>query len=681
MDLSIVIAVFNEEAVLAELERRLTVALNNPELWERFGLKTPASYEIILVDDGSRDGSIPIMLELRDRDPEHIRILSFTRNFGHHIALTAGLDEAKGDVIVMMDADLQDQPEEIPKLLAKLEEGYDVVWGERETRQFKWYKNFSSKLFLWLMNSVARSEVPLDSSIFRAMRRAVADDLQDLREKARYLPGLVRWLGYKQTSVPVVHGKRFAGETKYSLWRLIKLALATATSFSAAPLQLATITGMGMAALAVLAVIYILIRKVLGAYPVPGYASVMVAIFFFAALQLIVIGLMGEYVSRIYREVQGRPLYLLRELPGIGNRVPGARYQGVGIREPEPVRLSTLSTAERGELLQAIGRDGHLPLANVFGTQDYSALAEFHFTAWEKANPFVFLQKEGNQIIAAGLLAELDWDTEILGLPCARILHANAAGGTVDETRIRALAALMQQMTAFAQKRKIRLLDARVSNEDLFVTRAFEATGFHLVDLLVTLGASRERMDRIIGSQRIDRNGESLNFGSGLIIRPMQESDVERLAHISHISYGDTSMIQDRFFLEPTIPHDRAQNVFREWFLNLARKHRAGEAVVLTAEMAGTATGYIAMEPMTAFGGQADEGSSWWKDSLNAVAPEARGRGVYRALVLAAMENARSRNAAGLITKTQSSTYRVINSWLHLGGDILESHATLHWIS
>ncbi len=302
MELSIVIAVFNEEEVLAELERRLTAALR----------AMGRSYEIILVDDGSRDRSLPILLGLRDRDPEHIRVLSFTRNFGHHIALTAGLDQAEGSVIVMMDADLQDQPEEIPKLLAKMDEGYDVVWGEREARQFKWYKNFSSKLFLWLMNSVVRSEVVLDSSIFRAMRREVADDLRQMREKARYLPGLVRWTGYKQTSVPVVHGKRFAGTTKYSLWRLIKLALATATSFSAAPLQFATVSGMGMAVLAVLAVIYILIRKVLGAYPVPGYASVMVAIFFFAALQLIVIGLMGEYVSRIYREVQGRPLYLRR---------------------------------------------------------------------------------------------------------------------------------------------------------------------------------------------------------------------------------------------------------------------------------------------------------------------------------------------------------------------------------
>ena len=660
MELSIVIAVYNEQEVLAELDRRLTAALR----------AMAQSYEIILVDDGSRDESLAILLQLRDRDPEHIRVLSFTRNFGHHIALTAGLDQAKGDVIVMMDADLQDQPEEIPKLLAKLDEGYDVVWGERETRQFKWYKNFSSKLFLWLMNSVARSEVALDSSIFRAMRREVADDLHQMREKARYLPGLVRWTGYKQTSVPVVHGKRFAGETKYSFWRLIKLALATATSFSAAPLQFATVSGMGMAALAALAVIYILIRKVLGAYPVPGYASVMVAIFFFAALQLIVIGLMGEYVSRIYREVQGRPLYLLRSLrePGTGNRVSGIGNQELGRR------FTSLSEGESKELLIAVGSDGHLPLARVFASRDSAELAKYHFATWENADPFVFLHKENGQITALALLAELEWDTRVLGLSAGRILYANAVGDATDTRRIDATKEVLKKAAAFARVQKIRLLDARVSNEDLFVMRAFESEGFHTVDLLVTLGAARGKFDRILEHKPFERSEDQVNFGNGLIVRPMRQEDEATLAHISHISYGDTTMIQDRFFLEPMIPQDRAQEVFREWFLNIAKGHHDGKGMVLTAELDGKVAGYIALEPMAAFGNE-----QWWKDSLNAVAPEARGRGIYRALVLAAIDYARMRDAAGLITKTQSSTYRVINSWLHLGGDILESAATLHW--
>jgi glycosyltransferase involved in cell wall biosynthesis len=658
IELSIVVAVYNEQEVLAELERRLTAAM----------AALGRSYEVILVDDGSRDDSLNILLQLQERDPEHIRVFSFTRNFGHHIALTAGLDHAKGDVIVMMDADLQDQPEEIPKLLAKLDEGYDVVWGERETRQFKWYKNLSSKLFLWLMNSVARSEVHLDSSIFRAMRRSVADDLFTLREKARYLPGLVRWLGYKQTSVPVVHGKRFAGETKYSFWRLIKLALSTATSFSAAPLQFATVAGMGTAALATLAVFYIVIRKVLGGYAVPGYASIMIAIFFFGALQLIVIGLMGEYISRIYREAQGRPLYLLRDLE--------IRMKDEG-RKVFSQRLSNLSATEIEELHRTIASNAHLPLASVFMDGEREALVDYHLAAWKNADPLVFLERGGNRIAASALLAELEWDTRMLGFPVGRILYANAAGGAVDGGRIEALSSVLRNAIEFSQQKKLRLLDARVSSEDLFITRAFEAAGFHLVDLLVTLGAPREKFDRVLGvGGRYTRSGNSIEFGNGLRVRPMRADDEAVLANISEASFGDHTMIQDRFFLEPMIPTERSQDLFREWFSNIARRHAESDALILAAELDGTVCGYIALEPMAIFGNEL-----WWKDTLNAVAADARGRGVYHALVLAAFDYAREHDAAGLLTKTQASTQRVINSWLHLGGDILESAATLHWTS
>ncbi len=664
MELSIVVAVYNEQEVLAELYRRLSAAMAS----------LGRSYEIILVDDGSRDDSLKILLELQQRDPEHIRVLSFTRNFGHHIALTAGLDHAKGDVIVMMDADLQDQPEEIPKLLAKLDEGYDVVWGERETRQFKWYKNISSKLFLWLMNSVARSEVRLDSSIFRAMRKNVADDLRTLREKARYLPGLVRWLGYKQTSVPVVHGARFAGQTKYSFWRLIKLALSTATSFSAAPLQFATVAGMSTAALATLAVVYILIRKILGGYAVPGYASIMIAIFFFGALQLIVIGLMGEYVSRIYREAQGRPLYLLRDLlpKDEGGRM---KDEGRGISSLPIQRLSSLSTGEREELFQVIASDGHLPHAKVFMDGERAALADYHLAAWKHADPFVFFAREGNRVTAAALLTELEWDTRVLGLPAGRILYANAVGGAVDANRIHALHNVLEQAVYFSKERKLRLLDARVSSEDLFVTRAFESAGFHLVDLLVTLGAPSEKFERVLSGGGFTRNGNAVEFGNGLRVRPMRPEDEAVLAIISEESFGDHTMIQDRFFLEPIIPPERSQDLFREWFSNIARKHTES-TLILAAELDGIVCGYIALEPMALFGN-----ALWWKDSLNAVAADARGRGVYRALVIAAFEYAREHDAAGLLTKTQASTQRVINTWLHLGSDILESAATLHWTS
>jgi len=306
-DLSIIVPVYNEEEVLHELHKRLT---------ESLGL-LGKSYEIILVDDGSRDKSVQIMMELARRDPKHVRPLVFSRNFGHHLALTAGLDHATGDVIVMMDADLQDQPEELHKLLAKLDSGFDVVYADRQERQHSWYKTLSSKMFIGLINGVAKTEVPINSSIYRVMTREVADALRECREKARFLPGLVSWLGYRQTSEPVEHGKRFAGTTKYSFWRLIKLALNTSTSFSVIPLQLATIVGLVIAGFAFLFLGYIIIRKIMGGFAVLGYASILFAVMFFGALQLIVLGLMGEYIGRIYSESQARPLYLLKEMPGM----------------------------------------------------------------------------------------------------------------------------------------------------------------------------------------------------------------------------------------------------------------------------------------------------------------------------------------------------------------------------
>ncbi|HEY3874973.1 MAG TPA: glycosyltransferase [Candidatus Kapabacteria bacterium] len=654
MDLSIVIAVFNEEEVLTELERRLTAALR----------ALRRSYEIILVDDGSRDRSLDILVSLREKDPEHIRIFSFTRNFGHHIALTAGLDHAKGEIIVMMDADLQDQPEEIPKLLAKMDEGYEVVWGEREARQFKWYKNLSSWAFLWTMNSLARSEVRLDSSIFRAMRKSVADDLRAMREKARYLPGLVRWIGYRQTSVPVVHGKRFAGQTKYSFWRLIKLALSTATSFSAAPLQFATLSGMVTAGVAVLAVLYILLRKMLGGYAVPGYASIMIAIFFFGALQLIVIGLMGEYVSRIYRESQGRPLYLLKDL--------GSTEMVLGVGDTvsnEIKQLSSLSDRERESFLEAIGNDVRLPMKFLGGN-----LSNYHFEQWKKIDPIVYLEKVGTEISAACLISELEWDTKVLGIRSGRIHYANAFGGSMEPKQLEALQAVLRKSLDLARSKQIRLLDARVSTEDLFITRAFEQAGFHLVDILVTMGTAKAKFDRVLSNGGYRREGNSLRFEDGLCIRPMQQSDAAILTTLSESAYGDHTMIQDRFFLEPSIAPDRARQLFVEWFRNLARNHHEGKAIVLVSELNGQPCGYIGMEPMTA-----PDGTLWLRDSLNAVAEQARGRGVYRSLVLAGFDHAQRTGAAGLFTKTQASTTRVINSWLHLGADLFESTATLHW--
>jgi dolichol-phosphate mannosyltransferase len=435
-ELSVIVAVYNEEEVLDELHRRLTLAL------EKIG----RTYEILLVDDGSHDRSLEIMRRLRNADPDHVRIFSFTRNFGHHIALTAGLDHANGDVVVMMDADLQDQPEEMHKLLDKLDEGYDVVWGEREERQFKWYKNITSALFLWVMNSVVKSEVRLNSSIYRAMRREVAEDLRKLREKARFLPGLVTWLGYRQTSTPVVHGARFAGETKYSVWKLLKLALSTTTSFSARPLQLATIIGMMTAAITVIFLIYIVVRKFLGGYPV-GYASIIFSIFFFGALQLIVIGLMGEYISRIYSEAQSRPLYLLKDLgaPRIAAE-----------RAPTPEEVLTL-----------LRSDASQPNAGVFAAASQEALTEYNLAAWQRPGTTTLAEYSHDRLAGVAFVTELDWDTRMLGMPCARVLHTVVDSKLPSSERIEIASRLARKIARFAKERNISLMDARVSNHDL----------------------------------------------------------------------------------------------------------------------------------------------------------------------------------------------------------------------
>jgi hypothetical protein len=445
----------------------------------------------------------------------------------------------------------------------------------------------------------------------------------------------------------------------------VKLALSTATSFSAAPLQFATIAGLVTAGIAGLVVLYILVRKLTGAYAVPGYASVMIAIFFFGALQLIVIGLMGEYISRIYREAQGRPLYLLRDAATVKPQT----------KNIEISRLSALAPNVMGEVHSVVDKDVHLPLAKIFSPVNTGELVKYHLDSWQHSNPYVFRSEKGNSQ-AISLLQELEWDTRLLGLNSARILYTNASGDTFGVARLNALRSVLRDTVNFARERGMKLIDARVSNEDLFIMRAFEAEGFHNVDQLVTLGAPRRKIERVLADTHFTRTGNSYDFGDGLCIRPMRREEEATLAQISYESYGDHTMIQDRFFLEPTIRPERSQNLFREWFLNLAKKHYDGNGLVLAAELSGKTVGYVAIEPMTPFAGEV-----WWKDSLNAVGSDARGRGVYRALTIAALDHSLHIGAAGLITKTQSSTYRVINTWLHLGCDVLESFATLHWTS
>ncbi len=297
---SVVVPVFNESANIRELHRRLT---------EFFRPRTD-SFEIVFVDDGSLDPSYRILDELRRADPR-VRIIKFSRNFGHHIAITAGLDFSRGDWVVLMDADLQDQPEDIAQLLEKTQEGFDIVYGIRKERDDPPMKKLSSWLFIGLMNRFAGAEIPLNSCVFRVMSRRVVDHLKRFRERERYIIGLMSWLGFRQTGVEVRHAARFAGEAKYNLRRSFRLAFNVVTSFSYLPLRLASYTGFLSALIALLLIVTLIAKKLIFGIPVEGWVSAMVCIAFFGGVQLLCLGIIGEYLGRTYREVQQRPLYVV----------------------------------------------------------------------------------------------------------------------------------------------------------------------------------------------------------------------------------------------------------------------------------------------------------------------------------------------------------------------------------
>lgn len=300
---SVVIGVFNEQENLDELYRRLTAVMQ--------GLNGP--YEVIFVDDGSTDESFQIMKRLHEQDPR-VKILKLSRNFGHHLALTAGVDYANGEAVILMDADLQDQPEEIPKLIEKLSQGYDVAYGIRKNRKDGLTKRIGSQLFLVTMNRMVGSDHFATGGVFRAMNRQVCDELNRCRETSRFITGLVSWLGFNQVGVEIEHGARHAGRTKYNLWRMIKLALNTLTSFSYLPLQVASYLGLVTALVSLSLGAYVLFRRIFLGVPVSEWSSLMVAISFLGAVQLMVLGLIGEYVGRTYTQSQGRPLYVVKDI-------------------------------------------------------------------------------------------------------------------------------------------------------------------------------------------------------------------------------------------------------------------------------------------------------------------------------------------------------------------------------
>jgi glycosyltransferase involved in cell wall biosynthesis len=301
--LSVVVPAFNESENLPELHERLRGVLSALNV----------ESEIVYVDDGSRDATWKSMCQIRDRDPT-VAILSLSRNFGKEIALTAGLDHSCGDAVVVMDADLQDPPEVIPHLVEKWREGYDVVYARRTRRNGETVlKRATAGAFYRLIGRAGRVRIPADTGDFRLLSRRAVDALALFRERHRFMKGLFAWIGYRQIAVDFERQPRHAGSTKWSYWKLWNLALEGFTSFTIAPLKVATFVGMASAVGALIYASWLIVRTLLFGRDVPGYPSLMVAILFLGGVQLIAVGLLGEYLGRTYNEVKNRPLYLVQD--------------------------------------------------------------------------------------------------------------------------------------------------------------------------------------------------------------------------------------------------------------------------------------------------------------------------------------------------------------------------------
>ena len=318
--LSVVVPVFNEAEVLPAFFERLKKVIDSLE---------SMSYEVIYVDDGSSDDSFQQLRAITDSDSS-VRIIKLSRNFGHQIAITAGIDEARGDAVVVIDADLQDPPEVIRTFVEKWRSGYDVVYGVREKREGEgWLKLVTANLFYRILKPLAQIDIPLDAGDFRLMSKRVVRQLKHMKERSRFVRGLVSWVGFRQIGVRYSRDKRYAGETKYPYQKMINFAMDGVTSFSTIPLQIATWLGYFASLLAFLYAISVFVQKILG-YTVQGWATIMVGVLFLGGVQLICLGIIGEYIGRIFNEIKQRPIYIVDELyagdrGSIGNKVSDGR--------------------------------------------------------------------------------------------------------------------------------------------------------------------------------------------------------------------------------------------------------------------------------------------------------------------------------------------------------------------
>lgn len=304
MFISVIIPVFNESENLRLLHQRLTATVS----------QLSTQYEFVFVNDGSRDASMQILRELAAEDSAHVRFIDFSRNFGHQIAVQAGLDLCLGEAVVVIDSDLQDPPEVIADLYAHLQTGYDVVYAKRRVRSGEsWFKKTTARMFYRILASITSVDIPLDTGDFRIMRRNIVDVLKRMPEQNKYLRGQIAWAGFRQTFVEYDRHARNAGETGYPLSKMLRFAFDGITAFSDVPLRMVTWAGFGVSGIAFIIMCYALISRFWIKDYAPGWTSMLLSVMFIGGIQLVGIGIIGEYISRMNKNIQNRPLYIIRD--------------------------------------------------------------------------------------------------------------------------------------------------------------------------------------------------------------------------------------------------------------------------------------------------------------------------------------------------------------------------------
>jgi dolichol-phosphate mannosyltransferase len=304
---SVVVPIYNEIETLLELYRRVTEIMQS--------VKEP--WEFVMVDDGSTDGSVEMIRDMGERDPR-IRPVIFARNFGQQAAVKAGLDYTRGDAVIVLDADLQDPPKVILELIEQWKKGYEVVYARRTSREGEtFFKKASAAFFYRFINQVTDIKLPMDTGFFRLLDRKVVDVLIQMPEHHRFFRGLSIWVGFRQIAVPYKRAARYAGETSYPLSKMVKLAVTAITSFSFWPLQVAMYVGFISSGISIIAIPLVVIMRLIGNQAFFGQATTLIAVLFLGGVQLISLGILGEYIGRLYDDVRGRPLYVVREAPDI----------------------------------------------------------------------------------------------------------------------------------------------------------------------------------------------------------------------------------------------------------------------------------------------------------------------------------------------------------------------------